>query len=112
MFILTLTILPPISGVFGGPATAMSARFAVLVTMAMLNGFVVRVPGYNLFWHLKSNPMFILVALFVFAGTYLSVTFGGPALHLAPLTPTQWLAAVCIAVLIIPINMLYRAINK
>ncbi len=112
VFILTLTILPPISGVFGGPTTAMSARFAVLVIMAMLNGFVVRVPGYNIFWHLKSNPMFIFVALFVFAGTYLSVTFGGAALHLAPLTPTQWLAVVCIAVLIIPINMFYRAIDK
>lgn len=112
VFILALTILPPISGVFGGAATAMSARFAVLVTMAMLNGFVVRVPGYNIFWHLKSNPMFIFVALFVFAGTYLSVTFGGAALHLTPLTPTQWLAVVCIAVLIIPINMLYRAIDK
>ena len=112
VFIFTLTVLPPISNIWGGPATALSARFAVLIIMAMLNGFVVRAPGYNIFWHLKSNPMFIIVALVVFIGTYLCVTFGGAALHLAPLTPTQWLAVVCIAVLIIPINMLYKRIFR
>ncbi|MBO7656838.1 MAG: cation-transporting P-type ATPase [Alphaproteobacteria bacterium] len=112
VFIFTLTVLPPISNILGGPATALSARFAVLIIMAMLNGFVVRAPGYNIFWHLKSNPMFIIVALFVFAGTYLCVTFGGAALHLAPLSPVQWLTVVCMALMIIPINMLYCAIVK
>ena len=110
VFIFTLTVLPPISGVFVGADTALSARFALLIIMAMLNGFVVRVPGYNIFWHLRSNPMFSIVALIVFVGTYLCVTFGGPALHLVPLAPVQWLTVVCLAVLIIPINMLYHAI--
>ena len=109
IMIFSLTALPSIQGIFGNAAA--SARFAVLIIMAMLNGFVVRAPGYNIFWHLKSNPMFIVVAATVFAGTYLCVTFGGTALHLAPMSGVQWLTVICIATLIIPLNMLYRVIK-
>ena len=110
VFIFSLTVLPPFDAIFGNATT--SARFAVLVIMAMLNGFVVRVPGYNIFWHLKSNPMFIFVALVVFAGTYLCVTFGGAALHLVPMNGVQWLTVVCLALLIIPLNLVCRALAK
>lgn len=110
VFIIAFTTVPAIANAFPSPDVAMSARFALLVIMAMLNGFLVRVPGYNIFAHIGSNPMFLGVAATVFAGVYICVTFGGAALHMTPLNEIQWLIVICMAILIIPINMIYRAI--
>ncbi len=112
VLIFSLTTMAPIRAILGGPDTALSARFALIIVIAMLNGFTVRAPGYNIFWRLRANPMFFAIAAIVFAGTYLCVTFGGAALHLAPLSGAQWLTVACLGALIVPANMIFRILNR
>ena len=110
LFIFTLTTTSWFQNMFNTQDSYSSALFALLVIMAMLNGFCVRAPKYNIFAGIKNNPMFMLVAAIVFFGTYLCVTFGQNALHLVPLNAHQWGAVILFGLMIIPLNFLYRAI--
>lgn len=95
---------PMLQNVFQTPESYMSARFALLVFMAIMNGFCVRVDGFNIFNRLRTNPMFLTVAFGVIACTVLCVSFGGAVLQLSPLDASQWLVILCLSMLIIPIN--------
>ena len=108
LFIFALTTTSIFQSAFDTLNSYTSALFALLVIMAMLNGFCVRAPKYNIFARLKNNPMFVLVAVTVFVGTYLCVTFGGVALHLTTLSIHQWLLVVLFAMMIIPLDILYK----
>ena len=112
VFIFAITAMDWFTNIFTGTNVYQSACFALIIIMAMLNGFCVRAPGYNIFARLGANPMFLVIALIVFVGTYLCVTIGGPALHLAPLNATQWLVVIVLALCIVPLNMLYKKIMK
>ncbi len=90
----------------------MSARFALLVIMAVMNGFCVRTNKFNLFDGLNKNPMFVIVAVGIISTTIFAVTFGGLILQLTPLNPIQWLYILGLAFLIIPINYIWRFINR
>ena len=90
----------------------MSARFALLVIMAVMNGFCVRTNKFNLFDGLYKNPMFIIVAVGIISTTIFAVTFGGLMLQLTPLSPVQWLYILGLAFIIIPINYIWRFINR
>ncbi len=109
VFIFTLTLTEPFVAIFGD--AAMSARFALIIIMAMLNGFCVRVRGFDIFSGLSKNPMFLIVIFVVFAGLYACVTFGGNVLSLEPLSPIQWLATAGLALLIVPINFIYKMLR-
>ena len=111
VFIFALMLIEPFSSIFGDPDTAMSARFAIIIIIAMLNGFCVRVRGFNIFADLAKNPMFMIVAGVVFVGTYLCVMFGGAALGMTPMTMPMWLATVGLATLIVPINFVYKMLR-
>lgn len=95
---------PFVRPIFETPDVYMSARFALLVIMAIMNGFCVRVDGFNIFNRLRTNPMFLTVAFGVIACTVLCVSFGGAVLQLSPLDASQWLVILCLSLLIIPIN--------
>ena len=109
VFIFTLTLAEPFVAIFGD--AAMSARFALIIIMAMLNGFCVRVRGFDIFSGLSKNPMFLIVPFVVFAGLYACVTFGGNVLSLEPLSPVQWLTTAGLALLIVPINFVYKTLR-
>ena len=96
--------LPAVRAYFDVPATYMSARFALLVIMAIVNGFCVRVDGFNIFRRLRANPMFMVVAFGVIAATVLCVSFGGAVLQVAPLNAHQWAIVFALSLLIIPVN--------
>lgn len=100
------------NGMFASGAIYMSARFALLIIMAVVNGFCVRARGLNIFSGLFQNPMFVIVALGIIACTILAVHFGGAFLQLATLSPDQWMVVFCLSVLIIPINMFYKLISR
>lgn len=97
-------------GMFTSEEIYMSARFALLVIMAVINGFCVRARGWNIFAGLSQNPMFMLVALGIISGTVLSVYFGGNFLQLTPISLNQWAIVFGLSLIIIPINMIYKAI--
>ncbi|MBO7559550.1 MAG: cation-transporting P-type ATPase [Alphaproteobacteria bacterium] len=109
VFIFTLTLAEPFVAIFGD--AAMSARFALIIIMAMLNGFCVRVRGFNIFSGLSKNPMFLIITFVAFAGLYACVTFGGNILALEPLSTTQWLATIFLGLLIVPINFVYKMLK-
>ena len=96
--------LPFIMKHFDTASAYMSARFALLVIMAIVNGFCVRVDGFNLLARIRTNPMFIMVAVGVISATVLCVTFGGAVLQLSPLTAPQWAIVFALSLMIIPIN--------
>lgn len=109
IFIFTITLVEPFASIFGD--ASMSARFALIIIIAILNGFCVRVRGFNIFSDLSKNPMFITMACVVFVGLYACVTFGGNALSLEPLSPIQWLAIAGLGLLIVPINFIYKTLR-
>lgn len=80
--------------------------------MAVVNGFCVRTDGFNLLARLRTNPMFIAVAVGIVACTALMVSFGGSVLQLAPLNTQQWAAVIGLSLVIVPINLIYRVIEK
>ncbi|MDW2994918.1 MAG: cation-transporting P-type ATPase [Alphaproteobacteria bacterium] len=101
------------NGLFVTEDAYMSARFALLIIMAVVNGFCVRARGCNIFAGLSQNPMFMVVALGIVVCTVLSVWFGGQFLQLVPLSLTQWLIVFGLSVLIIPINFIrYLALRR
>ena len=110
--IFALTLVPGIRNIFDATGAYISARFALLVIMAIINGFSVRAPGYNIFRGITKNPMFIVVALGVIIGTVACVTFGGAVLQLVPMTLTQWLVVFGLSLLIIPVNYLRHLLVK
>lgn len=101
------------NGLFVTEDAYMSARFSLLIIMAVVNGFCVRARGCNIFAGLSQNPMFMVVALGIVVCTVLSVWFGGQFLQLVPLSLTQWLIVFGLSVLIIPINFIrYLALRR
>ena len=113
-FIMVFAVLgiPAIRDNFDSAGVYMSARFALLVIMAIVNGFCVRTDGFNIFAGLSKNPMFMLVAFGVVSCTVLSVSFGGSVLQLSPLNLQQWLIIFALSLLIIPINFIFRIAQK
>lgn len=110
--VFALMEIPYVRAFFTTPAAYMSARFALLVIMAIVNGFCVRAVGYNLFAGLSKNPMFILVAIGVIGCTIACVMFGGAVLQLAPLGWAQWAVIFALSLVIIPINFVRRALTR
>lgn len=110
--VFALMEMPWIRGYFETSDQYMSGRFALLVIMAIVNGFCVRTDGFNIFHRLRSNPMFIAVAFGVVSCTILCVTFGGSVLQLTPLDLSQWLIIFALSLLIIPINFVYRMVKQ
>jgi magnesium-transporting ATPase (P-type) len=95
-------------GLFVGAGAYMSARFALLVIMSVVNGFCVRARGYNIFSGLRANPMFIIVAAGIILSTIFVVTFGGSVLQLSTLSYGEWLYVFGLSLLIVPINAIKR----
>ena len=109
VFILTLTLIPFFQRIFIGTDVALSARFAILIILAMLNGLWIRAtPGYNIFGRFRNNPMFFIITGIVFICTYLCVTYGDGALMLVPMSGIQWLWVIVLSSMILPINLLFR----
>lgn len=110
--VFALFEIPFVRAMFATPETYMSARFALLVIMAIFNGFCVRAVGYNLFAGLSKNPMFVLVAFGVIASTVACVMFGGEVLQLAPLDWSQWAIIFAMALMIIPLNAIRKMLTR
>ncbi len=110
--IFGLMMTPPVRNMFPTPDAYMGARFALLVIMAILNGFNIRTDGYNLLRGITRNPMFIYIAVAVIAGAVLCVEFGGAALQTAPLSATQWGIVFGLAALILPMDLIRKFLMR
>ena len=87
-----------------------SAVFATFMMAISFNGFNARTEHTNPFEHLGRNKNFLLVIGALLVLQFLFVTFGGAVLSVEPLSWTTWLVCLLIAFLIIPIDIIRKAI--
>lgn len=108
MAIFGISAIPAVRNQFGSEETYATARFAMLVIMATLNGFNIRTDSTDLFKGIKNNPLFWQIALAIFAGTALLCQFGGEMLHCAPLNLTQWGIITVLSMLVLPVDIIRK----
>ncbi|MBD5558910.1 MAG: calcium-translocating P-type ATPase, PMCA-type [Clostridia bacterium] len=87
-----------------------SAVFALFMMAITFNGFNARTEHINPFEHLERNRNFLIVMLVIFLLQFVFVTFGGVALDVDPLNARTWLICILMAFLVIPIDMIRKAI--
>ncbi len=109
---LGILFVPFIRGLFGDvdQTYLKSALFATFMMAITFNGFNARTSHINPFEGLGRNKNFILVMLSIFALQFVFVTFGGSVLSVEALSPTGWLTCVVLAFLVIPIDMVRKAV--
>ena len=89
-----------------------SAVFATFMMAISFNGFNARTEHTNPFEHLERSKNFLLVIGALLVLQLLFVTFGGAVLSVEPLSWTAWLVCLLIAFLIIPIDIIRKAITS
>ena len=111
---LGILFIQPIRNLFGDVDITYlkSAVFAVFMMAISFNGFNARTSHINPFEGLGRNKTFIWVMLSVFALQFVFITFGGEVLSVESLSVTGWLTCIALAFLIIPIDMIRKAIVR
>lgn len=109
---LGILFIQPIRNLFGDVDITYlkSAVFAVFMMAISFNGFNARTSHIIPFEGLGRNKTFIWVMLSVFALQFVFITFGGEVLSVESLSVTGWLTCIALAFLIIPIDMIRKAI--
>lgn len=109
---LGILFIQPIRNLFGDVDLTYlkSAVFAVFMMAITFNGFNARTSHINPFEGLGRNKTFIWVMLSVFALQFVFITFGGEVLSVESLSVTGWLTCIVLAFLVIPIDMIRKAI--
>ena len=110
MAIFGITVIPAIRNLFGSEEVYATARFAMLVVMATVNGFNIRTDSMNLFKGIESNTMFVKIALTIFVGIILLCQFGGAMLHCVPLSLVQWIMVFAMSLLVVPVDLIRKKI--
>ena len=110
---LGILFLPAIQNLFGDVDMTYlkSAVFATFMMAITFNGFNARTSHINPFENLGRNRNFLLVMLAIFLLQFVFVTFGGDVLSVEALTPQSWLVCLILAFLVIPIDMVRKAIT-
>lgn len=109
---LSILFFPPIRDLFGDVDNTYlrSALFATFMMAITFNGFNARTSHINPFEHLGRNKNFRLVMLSIFLMQFVFVTFGGEVLDAEPLSLQAWLICIVMSFLVIPIDMIRKAI--
>jgi magnesium-transporting ATPase (P-type) len=109
---LAILFWNPIRSLFGDVDVTYlkSALFATFMMAITFNGFNARTSHLNPFEHLGRNKNFLLVMLAIFVLQFVFVTFGGEVLSVEALSVSSWLICIVLAFLVIPIDMIRKAI--
>ena len=111
--VFALLFVPTIRQVFGNSEILnLTARFSLLMLAAMFNGFNVRVDDMHLLRGLSKNPLFLIVAMIIGAGTFLIVNFGGELFQVTALSFEQWMVVIGLAFLVIPMDLIRKFLVK
>ena len=87
-----------------------SAVFATFMMAITFNGFNARTEHMNVFEHIGRNRNFLIVMGLILVIQYLFVELGGKALSVEPLSIRTWLICLVIAFMVIPVDMIRRAV--
>lgn len=111
---LCIRFVPAFRTLFGGvdDTYLKSAVFATFMMAITFNGFNARTSHMNPFEGLGRNKNFIYVMLSIFLLQFIFVTFGGEVLSVEALSPLTWLVCLGLAFMVIPINMIRKAVSK
>ena len=89
-----------------------TARFALLCFMAVLNGFNIRTESLNLFKGIGKNKSFIYIALGIIAGVILACTFLGGLIKTTALSVTQWGILFGLALIVMVVDLGRKVIQR
>ena len=113
LIVFALLFTPSVRQIFdNSDVLNLTARFAMVMLVAMFNGFNVRVDDIHLLRGINKNPLFLIVALIITIGTFCIVNFGGELFQVAPLSFEQWAVVFGLAFLVIPMDMIRKLIIK
>jgi len=112
---------PPIRELFSGghpvdskeaEAVFLTAFFGFFVFMHAFNTFNARTQSLNLFEHIFDNKLFLGVILLIFTLQTVFIYIGGDILRTVPLQPIEWLYMLIFAVILIPVDLIRKAIRN
>ena len=111
---LSILFFPLIRNLFGDVDTTYlkSALFATFMMAITFNGFNARTEHLNPFEGIGRNKSFLIVMGIILLMQFVFVTFGGDVLSVENLSPMSWLICICLAFLVIPIDIVRKAIMK
>lgn len=109
---LGILFIAPIKNLFGDVDNTYlrSALFATFMMAITFNGFNARTEHINVFENIGRNKNFLLVMLSIFILQFVFVTFGGEVLSVEALSVKSWLICIIFAFMVIPIDMIRKAI--
>lgn len=94
----------------GDKAVIQTFMFTVFIYSIIFNSLNTRSEGFDLFNHIKSNTMFIWVMTSIAIFQSLIIQFGGKVFGTVPMDLEHFGLALLIAILIIPIDFIRKAI--
>lgn len=111
---LSILFVPFVRNLFGDVDITYlkSAVFATFMMAITFNGFNARTSHINPFEGIGRNKNFLWVMASIFILQFVFVTFGGSVLSVEPLSPSAWLICTFMAFLIIPIDMIRKAVMR
>lgn len=109
---IAICFFHPVRGLFGDVDNTYikSAMFATFMMAITFNGFNARTEHMNPFEGLGRNKSFIYIVILIFVIQFIFVSFGGRVLSVEALTPSGWAICVFLAFLVIPIDIIRKAI--
>lgn len=111
--VFALLGVPYVRQIFGdNPAVNLTARFALIMLMAVFNGFNVRTDTRHLLRGISKNPAFVFIAGGIILGTICIVDFGGDLFQVVPLSHEQWIAIFGLAFLVVPMDLIRKTFSK
>lgn len=112
LVLYAILIFSPIKNLFSTELEANTARFALMCFASVVNGLNIRTEHFNLFDGIGKNNLFYLIGLFIALDTFLLCQFTRGLFNTAALTPVAWLAIVALALCIIPIDFIRKAVSN
>lgn len=111
---LAILFVPTIRNLFGDVDVTYlkSAVFAVFMMAIAFNGFNARTNHLNVFKGIGKNKNFIYVMISILVLQFVFITFGGEVLSVETLNIKSWTICIVMALMIIPIDMLRKAITR
>ena len=109
---LAILFVPAVRNLFGDVDVTYlkSALFATFMMAITFNGFNARTEHINVFENIGRNKNFLLVMLSIFLLQFVFVTFGGEVLNVESLSLKSWGICILLAFMVIPIDMIRKAI--
>ena len=91
-----------------GSISHLTAFFALLIFASVLNCFNSRTDSINLFKGISKNPAFVFIMLLVSVIQIGFVYLGGSVLRTAPISPSDLVYTMCLALTVLPFELLRK----